>query len=239
MINLGKVTKYYKLNEEKIHIFKDISLDVKERDFLIIRGASGSGKTTLLKIIGGLTTTDEKSSVLVSRNDLNVKTQEQLALFRAAYIGFVFQDFHLIPTLNCLENVMLPLELSGAFENEAKEIALKHLKGVGLENRARHFPFQLSGGEQQRTAFARALVNNPAILLADEPTANLDQKTQKFIVEILEKLHSDHDITIIVATHDELITKLGTCILDLKENGEKTYEFTRICEPKEKTPNEE
>lgn len=230
MIIFDKVTKSYLFNEVKIPILKDLSFSIKERDFLIIRGPSGSGKTTLLKIIGGLTTTDDDSNVIISRNNLGEKTQEELALFRAAYIGFVFQDFHLIQTLTCLENVMLPLELSGAFENEAKEIALKYLEEVDLIHRKDHFPFQLSGGEQQRTAFARALVNNPSIILADEPTANLDQKTQKFIFEILRKLHTEYGITIVVATHDELIEKLGTCSLDLSEIG-KSIIFTRREEP--------
>jgi putative ABC transport system ATP-binding protein len=230
MIIFDKVSKSYIFNQEKISILEEISFNIKEKDFLIIKGPSGSGKTTLLKIIGGLTTTDPDSTISVSRNNLAEKSQEELALFRAAYIGFVFQDFHLIPTLTCIENVMLPLELSGAFEDEAREVALKHLDEVGMKHRRNHFPFQLSGGEQQRTAFARALVNNPSLLLADEPTANLDQKTRKFILQILNNLYTESDITIVVATHDELIEQLGTCTLELEGNG-NSYLFTRKMEP--------
>ncbi|OLS19557.1 MAG: putative ABC transporter ATP-binding protein [Candidatus Heimdallarchaeota archaeon LC_3] len=230
MIDFEEVSKFYMLNKEKISILEDLSFKAKERDFVIIRGASGTGKTTLLKIIGGLTQYSN-GKVLISRNNLGEMNQEKLALFRAAYIGFVFQDFHLIPTLTCLENVMLPLELSGAFSNEARTIALDHLERIGLKSRANHFPSQLSGGEQQRTAFARALVNNPSILLADEPTANLDNMTRSFIIKILRTVHTEFDITIVVATHDTSIFELGTCILELKENEKTNFSFKRISEP--------
>ena len=184
----------------------------------------------MLKIIGGLTK-HTSGEVKVSRNNLGELSQEKLALFRAAYIGFVFQDFHLIPTLTCLENIMLPLELSGAFEDEAKTISMKFLQEVGLQNRINHFPFQISGGEQQRVAFARALVNNPSILLADEPTANLDQETRKFIINILKSIYQQYDVTIAVATHDSSILELGTCIIDLKREDTNNFAFKRIKDP--------
>jgi ABC-type lipoprotein export system ATPase subunit len=232
MITFTNVSKIYKSTNIKVPIFENLNLQVETGDFLVVRGPSGSGKTTLLRLIGGLSSPDF-GEIRVSRNNLGKMTHEQLALFRAAYIGFVFQDFHLINTLTCLENVMLPLELSGAFLHEAREAALVQLQKVGLEQRLNHFPFQLSGGEQQRAALARALVNNPSLLLADEPTANLDNKTRHFIILALKEVHLTYGITIVVATHDPGITELATCLLEL-QTADNSYHFSRLAPPLKK-----
>ena len=233
MIIFEDVTKKYNVDGVEIPVIVNLSFSISQADFLVVRGPSGSGKTTLLRLIGGLTTPNT-GIIKVVRNNLQDKTQEQLAIFRAAYIGFVFQDFHLISTLTCLENVMLPLELSGALNNEARESAITQLKKIGLEHRINHFPHQLSGGEQQRTTWARAQENNPAIIMADEPTANLDQKTRQFIINSFKELKNDPYITVVVVTNDPIIESLASCYLDFDEG----IHFTRIT-PAPELPKEE
>lgn len=206
----------YQVGDVTIEALKGLNLEVAEGEFVAIHGPSGAGKTTLLNIIGGL---DKPTAgeVSVFGHDLLACDEDFLATFRCAYIGFVFQSYNLISTLTALENVAFPVEIAGWEEKRVSKRAKNLLDMVGLAHRANHFPSQLSGGEQQRVAFARALANDPPLLLVDEPTGNLDSETSLEIVYILEKLKAEKK-TIIVATHDERIKQLANRTLQLR-NG--------------------
>lgn len=212
----SSLRREYHIGDITIEALKGLNLEVTEGEFVTIHGPSGAGKTTLLNIIGGLDkpTTGE---VVVFGNNLNASNEDFLATFRCAYIGFVFQSYNLISTLTALENVAFPIEIAGWEGKRASERATKLLEIVGLSHRANHFPSQLSGGEQQRVAFARALANDPPLLLVDEPTGNLDLETSFEIVHILERLKAEKK-TIIIATHDERIMQLANRTLELR-NG--------------------
>jgi len=209
--------KTFEIGDVKVEALKDVNLGVARGEFTVISGPSGSGKTTLLNIIGGI---DKPTSgkIVVFGKDLGVRDEDFLANFRCQNVGFVFQSYNLVSTLSVAENVAFPMEWARKPENHIKEWVEELLKVVGLQHRADHFPFQLSGGEQQRVAFARALANDPPLLLVDEPTGNLDSKTSIKIVEILQKLKGDGK-TVIVATHDERIIQLADQKLYL-EDGE-------------------
>jgi putative ABC transport system ATP-binding protein len=199
--------KSYQMGDVKVEALKDVDFDVEKGKFVAISGASGSGKTTLLNIISGI---DKPTSgaIFVYGEDLGAKDENFLASFRCNKIGFVFQSYNLVSTLTLAENVAFPMEwLRRPTEDTEKRVGYL-LETVGLKHRAEHFPFQLSGGEQQRVAFARALANDPPLLLADEPTGNLDAKTSLKIIEILQKLKNDGK-TVIVATHDDRILKVA------------------------------
>jgi len=199
--------KSYQMGDVKVEALKDVDFDVEKGKFVAISGASGSGKTTLLNIISGI---DKPTSgaIFVYGEDLGAKDEDFLANFRCNKIGFVFQSYNLVSTLTLGENVAFPMEwLRRPTEDTEKRVGYL-LETVGLKHRAEHFPFQLSGGEQQRVAFARALANDPLLLLADEPTGNLDAKTGSKIIEILQKLKNDGK-TVIVATHDDRILKVA------------------------------
>ena len=210
-INLCKT---YELDGVKIKALKEVNLEVKKGEFTVISGPSGSGKTTLLNIIGGI---DRPTSgeIIVFKHNLNDKNEDFLAKFRCHKIGFVFQSYNLISTLTVAENIAFPMEWARKTEGYTKKRVEELLTLTGLQHRADHFPSQLSGGEQQRVAFARALANNPPLLLADEPTGNLDKKTSQKIVEILRNLKGEK--TIIVATHDEQIFQLADQKLYLED----------------------
>jgi len=183
----------------RVHILKDISLQVAGGETLGLIGPSGSGKSTLLMVMAGLERPDT-GQVVVNGTSFNALDEDALARFRGRHVGIVFQSFHLIPTMTALENVAVPLELAGA--SDALERAAAELEAVGLGERLRHYPAQLSGGEQQRVALARALVPNPAILVADEPTGNLDEATGKQIVDLLFTKHAERGMTLVLVTHD-------------------------------------
>jgi len=207
--------KTYGMGDVKVEVLKDVNLKVGKNEFTVISGPSGSGKTTILNIIGGI---DKPTSgkIIVFGNDLGVKDEDFLASFRCHKVGFVFQSYNLVSTLTVAENIAFPMEWVQKPENHIK-VRVEELLGiVGLQHRAEHFPFQLSGGEQQRVAFARALANDPPLLLVDEPTGNLDTKTSLKIVQILKKLKDDGK-TIIVATHDEQIIQLADQKLYLED----------------------
>jgi len=212
----SSLRREYHVGDITIEALKDLNLEVAEGEFVTVHGPSGAGKTTLLNIIGGLDkpTTGE---VVVLGHNLNAFDEDFLATFRCAYIGFVFQSYNLISTLTALENVAFPIEIAGWEVKQASERTTKLLEIVGLSHRANHFPSQLSGGEQQRVAFARALANDPPLLLVDEPTGNLDLESSLEIVHILESLKKEKK-TIIVATHDERIMQLADRTLELR-NG--------------------
>jgi len=199
--------KTYEIGDAKLEVLKDVNLKVGKGEFTVISGPSGSGKTTLLNIIGSI---DKPTSgkIVVFGDDLGGKDEDFLASFRCNKVGFVFQSYNLVSTLTVAENIAFPMEWARKPENYIKERVEELLGIVGLQHRAEHFPFQLSGGEQQRVAFARALANDPPFLLVDEPTGNLDNKTSLKVVQILQKLKGDGK-TVIVVTHDERIIQLA------------------------------
>jgi len=212
----SSLRREYHIGDITVEALKGLDLEVAEGEFVTIHGPSGAGKTTLLNIIGGLDkpTTGE---VVVFGHNLIACDEDFLATFRCAYVGFVFQSYNLISTLTALENVAFPIEIAGWEGKRVSERSKNLLEIVGLSHRANHFPSQLSGGEQQRVAFARALANDPPLLLVDEPTGNLDLETSLEIVHILERLKTEKK-TIIVATHDERIMQLANRTLQLR-NG--------------------
>lgn len=211
----SSLCKQYQIGDLTIPALKNLDLEVEKGEFVSIYGPSGAGKTTLLNLIGGL---DKPTSgkVVVFGHDLGTYDENFLATFRCAYVGFVFQSYNLISTLTAIENVAFAVELAGWPRERIGKRSENLLKLVGLKHRANHFPAQLSGGEQQRVAFARALANDPPLLLADEPTGNLDVETGLEIVRVLEKMKVKGK-TVIVATHDERILELANRTLRLHD----------------------
>ncbi|MTI18280.1 ABC transporter ATP-binding protein [Rhodobacteraceae bacterium RKSG542] len=183
----------------RVHILKGISLQISKGQSVGLVGPSGSGKSTLLMIMAGLERAD-KGSVSIAGHELGGMSEDELARFRGNNVGIIFQSFHLVPNMTALENVAIPLELAG--EPDAFERAKKELEAVGLGSRLAHYPAQLSGGEQQRVAVARALVSNPEILIADEPTGNLDEDTGRQIVELMFSAQRERNMTLVLVTHD-------------------------------------
>jgi putative ABC transport system ATP-binding protein len=208
MINIEGITKVYRMGATEVHALRGVDLNVDEGDFISIVGPSGSGKSTLMNIIGCLDTPTagkyELDGTLVSS-----MRDDALAAIRNRKIGFVFQTFNLLPRQTAAENVGLPLLYAGIGRRERKKMSIEALERVELAGRANHRPTELSGGERQRVAIARALVNNPAIILADEPTGNLDQKVGKEITNIFERLNSEAGVTIVLVTHDLEVAELA------------------------------
>ena len=187
-----------------VRVIDDVSFDVEKGEFLAIQGPSGSGKTTLLALMAGLEKADA-GSISVGGEDLTSMSEDQLALFRRNNVGFVFQSFNLIPTLNVVENVALPLFPASVPAREMFDRSNKAAVAVGLGERLKHYPNELSGGEQQRVAIARSLINNPQVIFADEPTGNLDTKTGEKIIELLRQLNREKSQTFVLVTHDDRI----------------------------------
>jgi putative ABC transport system ATP-binding protein len=220
MYSLTEVSKTFKQGSVLIRAVDDVSMHIGEGEFVAVVGPSGSGKSTLLQLLGGL---DRPSSGSVSfeGRDLGTLADRDLAELRLRTFGFVFQQFNLIPTLSAVENVeaaLAPLDLSA---KERRAVALSRLEEVGLAHRASHLPSELSGGEQQRVAIARALANEPRVILGDEPTGNLDTKTGKEIIELLEWLSDEHNATLVIATHDRTLTRASTRVVQLEDGRTK------------------
>ena len=215
LIETIDITKIYKLGKVEIAALKNINLTVKKNEYLALIGASGSGKSTLMNILGCLDTPSSGKYILQDE-DVSQLTDDGLARIRNKEIGFVFQAFNLIPRMSALENVALPLIYAGIKKQDRLEMAEQKLIDVGLKGRIHHKPNELSGGEKQRVAIARALVNNPSIILADEPTGNLDSKTSFEILDIFEELHSKSN-TIILITHEPDIAQRAKRIIRLKD----------------------
>jgi putative ABC transport system ATP-binding protein len=201
IVRTRDVHKIYLMGKVEVHALRGITLDIKRGEYISIMGPSGSGKSTLFNMIGGLDK-PTSGSVYINEVDLAQLDAYELAWLRCRTIGYIFQTFNLIPVMTALENVMLPMIFAGVPEDERRDRAMELLKRVGLAERWNHKPFELSGGQQQRVAIARALANDPAIVLADEPTGNLDLRTGKEIIELLKELNEEKGVTIISATHD-------------------------------------
>ena len=205
IVEIKELWKSYQSGEETVHALRSVDLNINDGDFLCIMGESGAGKSTLLSILGGLNH-PSKGKVIVDEIDIYSLTHEQIATYRSEYLGFVFQSFNLVPYLTVLENVMLPLAISDLKKKEKEERAVTSLERVGLKKKIYRLPDQLSGGEQERVAVARAIVNKPPIILADEPTGNLDTKTSREIMELFLGLNNERQ-TIIMVTHNPDNTK--------------------------------
>lgn len=216
LIQIQNVWKKYDMGEaDPLVVLKEINLDIKEKEFVAITGPSGSGKSTMMNIVGAL---DKPSfgNIYLKNKNIAEMSESSLAFLRGKTIGFIFQQFHLIPTLNAIGNVTLPMEMIGIPEREAKGKAYKLLDMLGLGDRINHKPNQLSGGQQQRVAIARALANNPEVILADEPTGNLDSKTGQFVMNFLGKMHNAGK-TIVLITHDLNLVRYAKRIVHMKD----------------------
>jgi len=216
IIELKDVQKIYHLGEVEVKALRDVDLKIKKEEFVAIMGPSGSGKSTLLHMIGCL---DRPTSgkIYLDRVDISKLNDSELARLRGKKIGFVFQFFNLYPTLSARENIELPMLILESDKNERGKKSAKLLGTVGLEKRAEHLPSQLSGGERQRVAISRALANDPPLLLADEPTGNLDSKTGEEIMKFLDKLQEEEKVTIVMVTHESHIAKYAERIIRLKD----------------------
>ena len=203
MIVVRNLVKTMRNGPREVEIVRDISFDVPSRQFVAIMGPSGSGKSTLLGLIAGLDA-PTSGSISIDGVEITALPENELAQLRGKKLGFVFQSYHLIPTLTAFENVLLPMEFSGG-SNGAAERAKHLLESVGLADRRDHYPVQLSGGEQQRVALARAFVMKPAVLLADEPTGNLDSENGRHVLELLIRLNQEEGTTLVLVTHDQLL----------------------------------
>jgi len=216
IIEVKNIEKIYNQGEvNELMVLKDVDLKIKKGEMIALLGPSGSGKSTLLHIIGCLDK-PTKGKVYIEGQDVYKLSDDELALIRRRKIGFVFQQFNLINVFTALENVEMPMRIAGLNKAKAKNRAIKILKSVKLGKRLDHFPRQLSGGEMQRVAMARSLANNPLIILADEPTGNLDSKTGEEIINLMNELN-DKGYTFIIVTHDTLIAKSAQRIIRIKD----------------------
>jgi putative ABC transport system ATP-binding protein len=219
-IRLEGVHKTYDLGEIQVHALRGITMDIHPGEFVAVMGSSGSGKSTLMNILGCLDK-PTRGRYFLDGKDVSGLTKAELAKIRSQKIGFVFQQFNLLSRTSALENVELPTIYAGIPIAERERRAEEALKRVGLADRADHFPSQLSGGQQQRVAIARALVNNPSLLLADEPTGNLDSRTSIEIMEILQDLNDEHGLTVVIVTHEPDIAQFAKRALEFRDGKMK------------------
>lgn len=225
IIRLEKISRHYKVGTEIVKALDDLTLNINKNEYVALMGPSGSGKSTLMNLLGCLDT-PTSGSYFLNGKDVSRMNDNELAEIRNREIGFIFQTFNLLPRSTALENVMLPLVYSGIGKQERIEIAEKVLANVQLSDRIKHRPNELSGGQRQRVAIARALVNNPSIILADEPTGNLDSKTSVEIMGLLETIHEAGN-TIIVVTHEEDIAMYAHRIVRLRDGKIESDEINQ------------
>ncbi len=231
MIKLSNVSKVVRSGAEDLTILDNVSLEIPDGEFVAVTGASGSGKSTLLGLIAGL---DAPSSggIFIDGDEVTKMSEDELATLRSGKIGFIFQSFHLIPSLTAFENVLIPMEIIGL--KESKSRAAQLLVDVDLTNRGHHYPTELSGGEQQRIAIARAFSNNPKILLADEPTGNLDSKNGQHIFDLMTELHRQNNVTLVLVTHDQSLADKAQRQIRLKDgrvlSDELNHKDTKVTE---------
>jgi putative ABC transport system ATP-binding protein len=228
-IQVRALKKHYQMGGTTVRALDGVDLDINEHTFTVVMGPSGSGKSTLLYLLGGL---DRATSGEISVDGARLDTMDEnaLALFRRRTMGFVFQSFNLIPSMSALENVSFPMQFAGVNAGRRKEQARNLLTQVGLDNRADHRPTELSGGQQQRVAIARALVNNPSLILADEPTGNLDTSSGAAVMQLLSDLHNSGR-TVLVVTHDPRMTRFAThkiFLLDGRIVSEAEYQSAAL-----------
>ena len=221
VLKADAVEKSYFLGGKELAVLQGVSLELQAGEFVALQGASGSGKSTLLQLLGGLDR-PTAGAIRFEGEPLRVQTPAQSAEFRGSHVGFVFQAYHLLPDLDALENVQLPAQVLRRPQAESEQRARELLDIVGLSDRMDHRPSELSGGEQQRVAIARALMNEPEIVLADEPTGNLDTGTELEIIDLLKRLHTERQLTLLVATHDETVARTAQRLVHLKDG--------RVCE---------
>jgi putative ABC transport system ATP-binding protein len=215
-IKLETIVRTYDLGEVQVHALRGVSLEIYPGEFVAVMGASGSGKSTLMNIIGCLDK-PTRGRYFLDGEDVSGLSKKELAHVRSRKIGFIFQQFNLLSRTSALENVELPTIYAGVPTQEREKRAREALERVGLAERAKHFPSQLSGGQQQRVAIARGLVNNPAILLADEPTGNLDSRTSVEIMDILQKLNQQYGLTVVIVTHEADIAQYAKRALEFRD----------------------
>src|SRR5687767_14316665 len=214
MIEIKNVTKTVRSGTEDLTILSDVTIQIPGGQFVALTGASGSGKSTLLGLIAGLDA-PTSGAITIDGSDITSMSEDGLADIRSRKIGFVFQSFHLIPSLTAFENILIPLEIRG--NGDARSRAEKLMADVDLTNRGHHYPAELSGGEQQRVAIARAFANSPKILLADEPTGNLDSKNGRHILDLMTDLHRQNHVTLVLVTHDIELAKMAQRQIVLKD----------------------
>ena len=226
ILEVKNLSKIYGKDETKVVALDNVSFSVKQGEFVAIIGPSGSGKSTLLHILGGVDM-PTKGSVIINGTDISTLDETNLAIFRRRQIGLIYQFYNLIPILTVEENLTLPLLLDGRKPNQ--KIIDSLVKTLGLENRLKHLPSQLSGGQQQRVSIGRALMNNPALMLADEPTGNLDSENTKEIISLLKKFNKENNQTLIVITHDERIALAADRVIAI-EDGRITRDEVKTDE---------
>lgn len=216
MISIRKVSRNYKTGETVVKALKQISLEIGDGEFLSIAGPSGSGKTTLLNLIGCIDTIDD-GEIIINGEAVTKMGKKEMTDYRRHNLGFIFQTYNLIPVLSAYENVAFVLSILNIDENEIKDRTMAMLKEVGLEGMENRRPGKLSGGQQQRVAIARALIKNPQIVLADEPTANLDSKTGEEILKIMKKMNEKYKTTFLFSTHDQMVMDYGSRLVQLHD----------------------
>lgn len=211
-----EVWKGYTMGKRRVEVLRGVTLAVARGAFLALRGASGAGKSTLLHLLGGLDAPD-KGEILFDGLRLQRQSETALARFRCEKVGLIFQTYHLLPELDALENVCLPARMARRDVAQIESKARDLLKQVGLAERVEHRPTELSGGEQQRVAIARALINDPQLILADEPTGNLDSRTGQEIIELLQRLQAERQVTLLIATHDDKVAQRAPKVIELAD----------------------
>jgi ABC-type lipoprotein export system ATPase subunit len=216
VISAKGLTRIYTLGDSEVIGISQIDLEIAAGELVVLKGDSGSGKSTLLSLLAGLDR-PTRGVLTVADHDLNKTSDTELTHFRRQVVGMIFQSFNLLPTLNVLENACLPALLAGKSIAKSRPKAMELLKWLGLDSRTNHLPAQLSGGEMQRTAIARALINDPAIILADEPTGNLDSRNGQIVIDLLAELNRKWGRTIMIATHSALADPKATVKIDLKD----------------------
>ncbi len=216
VISARGLTRVYKLGDSEVIGISQIDLEITAGELVVLKGNSGSGKSTLLSLLAGLDR-PTRGELVVANHDLNRTSDGQLTHFRRQVVGMIFQSFNLLPTLNVFENICLPALLAGKSIAESQPKAMELLEWLGLDARLNHLPAQLSGGEMQRTAIARALINDPAIILADEPTGNLDSRNGQIVIDLLAELNRKWDRTVLIATHSTLADAKASVKIGLKD----------------------
>ena len=216
IMKLSDVYRIYKMGQEKIAAVDGISLELRENEILCLQGPSGSGKSTLLHLMAGLDK-PSRGEIIFGRTDITGLSESQLSYFRRKYIGFIFQSYYLIPTLTALENIMLPLMFKGIARKKCANRAIELLDAVGLKDRMKHKPSQMSGGQQQRVSIARAFINDPKVVFADEPTGTLDTHTTHEMMELMMRLARERKHTLVIVTHDEEISAYATRLVKIRD----------------------